>query len=264
MDDEDYARQLYTILTAPLDPELPAGRLGDDFIDRSDGFGTDMRVTAIDVVPGDHGNQIDVAYVLDLPNEVDTPREGSLLLPLDAEWREVSGYTEPEDYARHIAMQLVRHIHQLLWAHQPSREDERVLPSREEQQAMLLEVLGRQGEVEKAAPNRYVVRRRRRDDLTVLVTPDQWERVIRRHGIRRAWLLEHFDELFASTPEEERFLVFWDGDVTTSTREELPPAKKPSPPLRELRRRLAEARASGEDFGWFAYSPDGSSRSEHD
>jgi hypothetical protein len=89
----------------------------------------------------------------------------------------------------------------------------------------------------------------------VLVTNDQWERVVRRHGPRRAWLLEHFDELLASTPREERFLVFWDGDVTTSTREKLPPAKKPLPPLREIRRQISEARASGRDVGWFAYSP---------
>jgi hypothetical protein len=61
------------------------------------------------------------------------------------------------------------------------------------------------------------------------VTPDQWERVIHRHGLQSAWLIEHFDELFASTPPKERFLVFWDGDVMISTREKLPPAKKPFP-----------------------------------
>ena len=93
---------------------------------------------------------------------------------------------------------------------------------------MLLEVLGQQGEVEQQAPNRYAVRRGEREDLVVLLTPDQWERVIRRHG---------------------------PGDVTTSTREKLPPARKPFPPLRETRRRLAEARASGGDYGWIAYPP---------
>lgn len=256
MDDVDYARQVYEILTAPPDPEILPGHLGDDWIDRSDGFGTDVKVTAITVVPGDHGNQLDIAFVLDLPDDVVVPREGSLLLPLDAEWREVSGYTEPEDYAPHIAARLVRHIHEHVRAHQPSRDNDRDLPARAEQHAMLLEVLGREGEVEQQAPNRYVVRREGRIDLTVLLTADQWEQVIRRHGLRRVWLLEHFDELFASTPREECFLVFWDGHATTSTREELPPAKKPFPSLRETRRRLAEARASGRDFGWFAYTPE--------
>lgn len=255
MDDVEYARQVYGILTAPPDPEVPPGHLGDDWIDRSDGFGTDVRVTAIAVVPGDHGNQLDIAFALDLPDDVVAPREGSLLLPLDAEWREVSGYAEPEDYAHRIAARLVRHIGEHVRAHEPSREDDRDLPSRAEQHAMLLEVLAHEGRVEQQAPTRYVVRREGREDLTVLVTPDQWEEVIRRHGLRRAWLLEHFDELFASTPPEERFLVFWEGDVTTSTREKWPPAKRPFPPLREVRRRLSEARASGRAYGWFAHTP---------
>ena len=255
MDDVDYARQVYEVLTAPPDPGISPGSLGDDWIDRSDGFGTDVKVTAIAVVPGDHGSQLDISYVLDLPDDVVVPREGSLLLPLDAEWREVSGYTDPEDYAPRIAMRLVRHIHEHVRAHESSQDDDRDLPPRAEQHAMLLEVLGREGEVEQQAPNRYVVRRGEQEVLTVLLTPDQWERVIRRHGLRRTWLLEHFDELFASTPREERFVVFWDGDVATSTREKLPPAKRPFPPLSETRRRLAEARASGQDFGWFAYTP---------
>jgi hypothetical protein len=255
MDDVDYARQVYEILTAPPNPETSPGHLGDDWIDRSDGFGTDVKVTAIAVVPGDHGNQLDIAFVLDLPDDVVVPREGSLLLPLDSEWREVSGYTEPEDYAPHIAARLVRHIHEHVTAHEPPRDADRDLPTRAEQHAMLLEVLGLEGQVEQQAPNRYVVRREEREVLTALLTPDEWERVIRRHGLQRAWLLEHFDELFASTPREERFLVFWDGDVTTSTREKLPPARRPFPPLRETRRRLAEARASGRDFGWFAHRP---------
>jgi hypothetical protein len=128
------------------------------------------------------------------------PREGSLLLPFDAEWRQVSGYTEPEDYAPHIATRLVRNIREHVRAHEPSQHDDRDLPARAEQHAMLLEVLGREGQVEQQAPNRYVVRRGEGDDLTVLVTPDQWEQVIRRHGLRRASLLEHFDELLASPP----------------------------------------------------------------
>lgn len=255
MDDEDYARQVYEILTAPPDPEVSPGYLGADWIDRSDGFGTEVKVTAIDVVPGDHGNQLNIGFVLDLPHDVDVPREGSLLLPLDAEWREVSGYTEPEDYAPHIAARLVRCIRDHVRAHEPSRDDESDLPSDAEQRAMLMEVLGREGQLEEPAANRYVVRRQQNEDLIVILTSDQWERVIHRHGLRRAWLLEHFDELFASTPREERFLVFWDGDVTTSTREKLPPAKKPLPQLREIRRQLSEARASGRDFGWFAYTP---------
>lgn len=256
MDDADYARQLYEILTAPPGEEMSPGGLGDDGIDRADGFGSVVKVSSIVVVPGDHGSQIDVAFLLDLPDQIDVPREGSMLLPLDAEWREVSGFAEPEDYAPRIAMRLVRHIHEHIRAHEPSRGDERDLPARAEQHAMLLEVLGQQGAVEQQAADRYVVGNATREDLIVLLTPDQWERVIRRHGPGRADLLGYFDEFFASTPREERFLVFWAGDATTSMREKLPPVEKPFPSLRETRRQLDEARASGQRFGWFAYPPE--------
>lgn len=255
MDDAEYARQLEEILTAPPGPEMTPGGLGDDGIDRCDGFGTVVKVSSIAVVPGDHGSQIDVTFVLDLPGHIDVPRVGSLLLPFEAEWREVSGFAEPEDYAPRIAMRLVLHIHEHIRAHESSRDDEPDLPARAEQHAMLLQVLGQQGEVEQQAADRYVVRNGGREDLVVLLTPDQWERVVRRHGPGRAHLLEHFDELLAATPREERFLVFWEGDATTSMRERLPPVTRPFPSLRETRRRLDEARASGQCVGWFAYRP---------
>ena len=90
----------------------------------------------------------------------------------------------------------------------------------------------------------------------VLVTPVQWAQAVRRLVPRRRnRSSSHFDELLASTPREERFLVFWDGDVTTLDAREVPPAKKPLPPLREIRRQISEARASGRNLGWFAYSP---------
>lgn len=79
-------------------------------------------------------------------------------------------------------------------------------------------------------------------------------------GLPRDGAFDFYEELLASTPSEERFLVFWNGDLATSTREKLPPAKTPPPPLREVRRRIAEARASGQDFGWFAFTPEEAKR----
>ncbi|CAB4961387.1 unannotated protein [freshwater metagenome] len=81
MDDVDYARQLYEILTAPPGPEISTGSLGDDWIDRCDGFGTDVKVRSIVVVPGDHGSQIEVAFVLDLPEDIDVPRRVRCCFP---------------------------------------------------------------------------------------------------------------------------------------------------------------------------------------
>jgi hypothetical protein len=49
-------------------------------------------------------------------------------------------------------------------------------------------------------PGRFVVRRSpARPERTLLVTPDQWEEVVRKHHIRRWRLLEHVSELLAGT-----------------------------------------------------------------
>lgn len=260
MDDEDYARELFEILTRPLDPDEPVDNYGtgSDGIDRYDGFGTEVRVTSIDVVPGPYGAQIEVGFLLDLPPELaDVPSSGSLLLPLDAEWRQVSGLDEPEDYAPRIASSLMAEVRRHVSAYRPGPGAGRGYepPDREEQHAMLLHVLSRSGDVEEQAPGRYLVRDEDGNELEVILTPDQWEQVLRKHGAPRDQRFDHYEELLASTPPEERFLVFWSGDLAASTREKLPPAKVPLPPLRDVRQRIAEAEASGKDYGWFAYTP---------
>lgn len=90
----------------------------------------------------------------------------------------------------------------------------------------------------------------------VLLSADQWEQALGRHGIPEDGAFNHYEELLASRGRGERFLVFWDGDLVTSTREELPPASTPRPPLRETKRRIAEAEAGGATYGWFAHRPD--------
>ena len=108
------------------------------------------------------------------------------------------GFAEAEDYAPRIATRLVRCIREHSRSHQPPRDD-RDLPSRAEQRALLLEVLGREGQVVEQAANRYAVRQQKAD-LMVVLTPDQWEQMVHRRGQRRQQLLEHFGELFASSP----------------------------------------------------------------
>lgn len=261
MDDEDYARELFAILTRPPDPGLEPGRLGDDFIDRHDGFGTGLRVTSVDVVPGEHGAQLEVGFVLDLAalgldHLDDVPARGSLRLPLDEEWRRASGLSEPEDYAPRVASTLMRNIHRHVDAHVPARRDPVRLPARDIQRAWLLQVLGRQGVVEEVEPDRYVVHAGDgREDLVARITADEWEQVLQRHGAPREASFDHYEELVASRGRGENVLVCWEGELVTSIREELPPVTDPRPPLREIRRRLAHARASGSDYGWFAYAP---------
>jgi hypothetical protein len=198
MDDEEYARELFEILTRTADPDLAPHRLGPDWIDRSGGFGTDLRVTSIDVVPGEHGSQIDVGFALDLPAEFDLPEAASLLLPFDQEWREISGFDHPEDYAPRVAMLLMRNIYKL----QPRRPSAVARPPREEQHALLLRVLRRHGDVEQQAPDRYVVTGGGKT-LTVLLTADQWEAVLRDEGLPHD-AIDHYEELLASRGRGER------------------------------------------------------------
>lgn len=253
MDDEEYARRLFEILSRPLDPDEPVDPYGTltDRIDRSSGFGTDVRVASIDVVPGEHGNQIAVGFVLDVPAGTDVPPEGTVLLPVAAEWREAQGYLEPASYAPWAASGLMRGVGRHIDSHRGQSEPV-VVPDRETQRALLHDVLGREGDVAEAATGRFVVRRTGSDELTVLVTPDQWEQVVRRHGPRRSWLLEHFSELLASRARDDSFLVFWEGDLVRSTREQLPPV---SGHLRALMAMQAEGPAHPRGT-WYAYRPD--------
>lgn len=256
MDDHEYARQLLGILTRPADPDVPPRRRGDDWIDRGDGFGTVVRVVSVNVVPGEHGSQIEVGFVLHLPEHVDGPSDGTLLLPLDEEWRELSGLGEPEDYAPRVASTVMHTAYRQVRDHGRAPRRTYVPPARDAQHAMLLYVLARNGEVEEQASDRYVLRRPDRDDLVVILTAEQWEQVLQRHGPPQDGSFDYYEELLTASEGPERFLVFWDGDLSFSTREKLPPATAPHPSIREVRRRLAEAEATGTRFGWFAYPPD--------
>jgi hypothetical protein len=227
MDDEEYARRLFEILTRPLDPDEPvdAYGTGSDRIDRYDGFGTEVTVTSIDVVPGPHGSQLDVGYHVIVPEHIaDVPPDASVLLPFDAAWRADQGFTSPKLHAPFVASDVMRDVGRHVGAHHAPPAPAPVLPDRDAQWAMLLEVMGSEGTAAEVAPGRIDVRRPDgRLDVTVVVTPDQWEQVVAKHGIRREWLLEHFSELLASGHRDEQFLVFWKGDLVRSLREELPP-----------------------------------------
>lgn len=253
MDDEEYARELFEILTRPPDPNIPTWELGPDWIDRHSGFGTEVKVTSVDIVPGPYGAQIEVGFALDVPDGLDVPPEGSFLLPLDREWRALSGYTEPEDYAPKIASEVESKVRDHVAVHTRGRRARR-LPSREKQHALLLQVLGRYGEVEEERAGRYVVRHPEGDEIVVVLTSDEWEQILLGAGPPHDDI-DTYEELFAAAPEEQRFWVFWDGRLTSSIREELPPVKVPRPPMREVKQQVAAAKASGKAFGWFAYTP---------
>ncbi|WP_310248431.1 hypothetical protein [Nocardioides sp. BE266] len=258
MDDEEYARELFEILTRPLDPDEPVDSYGtgSDRIDRYGGFGTEVRVTSIDVVPGPYGAQLEVGFVLDLPPGLDIPDSGSIRLLVEREWRELGGYAEPEDYAPVVAGQVQRGARDHVVLHTEGPRPDYEAPDADAQRALLMHVLRRWGEVEQPADDRYVVRLEEGFEVTVLITPDQWEQVLRRHGPPRDHTFDYYEEALVETgADDERFLVVWEGDFARSVREELPPVASPRPPLREIRRRIAEAEASGRPYGWFAFTP---------
>lgn len=227
VDDEDYARELFEILTRPLDPDEPVDSYGtgSDGIDRFGGFGTEVRVTSVDVVPGPHGDQIEVGFVLavDPDRPPAAPAHGSLRLPFAAEWRAAHGFAYPALHAPWVASAVMGNLHRHVSTHAPGSEARWDVPDRATQWTLLLERLGHEGEATGVAPGRIVVRRRGIADLTVVLTAEEWERVLRRHGSPTVGIVDFYDELLASGGADEVFLVFWEGDLVRSVREELPP-----------------------------------------
>lgn len=263
MDDEEYARQLFTILTRPLDPDDSVDDYvtGPDRIDRYDGFGTEVQVTSVAVVPGEHGDQLDVGFVLKVPDGVDVPPEGSVLLPFAATWREAQGLLSPAAHAPIVASGVMSGVTSHVAAHRNAPSPQRVLPDRAAQRELLLELLRRQGKMTEVSPGRFDVRREPDEPaVTVVLSPDEWERVLHRHGAPRRDTFDFYDELFDARHEDETFIVYWREDLTGSVREELPPVHGA---LREMLK-IQAARDRGEDpyagGAWFAYTPNAEER----
>ncbi len=157
------------------------------------------------------------------------------------------------------------HLHVL--RHRRGRDEEEAardqaqasLLRREVQWRMLLEALGRWGRTEEVSPGRLRVHLEHPDAgtgerrvLTIVVTPGQWEHVLvtRAGGDPELYL----DELLGPRDEDEHVVVFYDGDLVRSTREQLPPVRG-----RALERQLAEHRVDPDATpGWFASRPEGS------
>jgi hypothetical protein len=262
MQDVAYAERLFAILTNPhpsgIDPDDPYGQ-ADDGIDRYDGFGREFWVESLEVAEGEHGAELLVGFGLAVPSGVDwqgVPPHGSLRLPLDAEWRELSGYEDPAAYAPLVAFKVGiaagRHVegHRSRPADTLGVDRSAQLPSREAQWQTLLGALRDEGTVREVAPGRIELRYSAGAVVTVVVTPDQWEMVL----AHRAWgdVDMYIAELLGPRDGDETYVVFYDGDLVRSTREKLPPVRG-----RARERRLAETRAKDPDgqLGWFAYGP---------
>jgi len=258
MEDAPYARALLAILTNPtpqgIDPADPYGQ-ADDGIDRYDGFGRDVRVTSLEVVDGDHGDELEAQFELvEAPAPI--PTLAAVRVPFDRRWRELSGFQEPAAYAPEIARQVVGTARRLVDRH--GREDEIAayrartragLPPRGVQWEILLDALSGEGRVEEVAPGRIEVRPEGEPAITVILTPDQWEEIMVDHGDDPRL---YVGEWLGPRDDDERFWVFYGGGLHRSTREELPPVRGTA-----MARRLVRFRAEHPEGGsWHAYRPE--------
>ncbi len=259
MDDEEYAAAMLATLADPnptgIDPEDPYGR-ADDGIDRYDGFGRGVWVESVQLTRGDHGAELEVGFALDLPEDLAAegmPSRGSVRVPVDQEWRELSGYQEPGSYAPAVATRVEWAAHAMVERH---RSRMRSAPSpvpaeRGTHWPRLLAGLAEHGNPVEVGPGRIELGVST-GAVTFLVTPDEWEQVVALHAGNDIEL--YLDELLVPRQEDEVFVVFYDGDLARSTRATLPPVRG-----RALARRLAEQRAEhpGATYGWFATTPHG-------
>ncbi|MDO7867199.1 hypothetical protein [Nocardioides jiangxiensis] len=253
MDDPAYAAELIRILTNPhptgIRPDDPYGQ-ADDGIDRYSGFGRDVVVTGGRVVGGEYGSELEIDFVIRPDGEPEIADRGRV--SLDAGWRELSGYADPSAYAPRVAREVERAARETWRRHSGRSEDgqadRRAVPARaEEQRALLLELLGREGLVtEAASPDRFEVSCAPLEDepglrFTVVVTPAEWAGFLESVGPENA----AFGELMGSARNGETFLVFWKGEFEQSVREELPP-------VRARPERFVFPEGAG---GWYAYRP---------
>jgi hypothetical protein len=270
VDDEEYARALLAILTNPtpegIDPNDPYGQAADG-IDRYDGFGREVVVTSVRPVGGEHGTEFAVGFELvGAPTPV-PPGEHRVLG--DAGWRELSGYADPAAHAPRVAHAVMSSAHTHYQTHRDPaaaegraawrRRTRAALPSRAQQWRLLLDALGEEeGVPVTVAPGRIEVRAagaepERPPELTLLVTPDQWEDVLVDHVGADLDVSLYVAEMLSGRDEDEDFVVFYRGDLARSIREELPPVRG-----RAFERRIARIREEhpGVTFAWAAFTPE--------
>jgi hypothetical protein len=257
MDDEAYAAAMLAILANPnpagIDPDDPYGR-ADDGIDRFDGFGRDVWVASVALTHGDHGAELDVAFALAVPDDLAAegmPSRGSVRVPVEVEWRELSGYREPSAYAPAVARKVESAAGRLVQRHRSRLSGiAPTVPARPGTHwpAFRTELTAHGSPVE-VAPGRIELRSFA-GALTILVTPEQWEHVVATHAGNDVDI--YLAELLEPRQDDEHFVVFYDGDLTRSTREKLPPVRGHA-----LSRKLAEFRAAhpNAEFGWAAHAP---------
>jgi hypothetical protein len=262
--DDAFVATLLAIVTNPVPTGIAAddayGR-ADDGIDRWNGFGREIWVESLEVVDGEYGPELEVTVGLAVPADETSriPSRAVTRVPFEREWRRLSGYESPADYASYVAREAesaaVSHVerHRAAASASAASAPRRRLPARDVQWSLLFSALAVEaGPPVEVSSGRIEVRLADSDDhvdanspvLTVIVTPDQWEDVLAAHGWRHVEM--YVAELLGPRDPDEHFVVFYRGALVRSIREELPPVRGTG-----RARRLGAVRPGG----WLAVAP---------
>ena len=240
LDDHSYVDRLRAIFAAN-DPA--------DGIDREDGFGTEVRVADLRQVPGEHGAELEVEYELDVPPRLrpEVSSRGSTRVEFGEEWRRLSGFEDPADYAptiaKHVWFAAGRQVQQGRDEPSPSRDEvDATVPGKDVLFERLLTELTESGEVELVEPGAIRIDEHLggAQPVEIRVTPSQWREYVvgcemnawTDSGVD-AWdpgdgfgmALLFLDEMIGSRYEDEHFVVFYRDDFERSVRSELPPVR---------------------------------------
>lgn len=177
-----------------------------------------------------------------------TSVSGSAFMPLDSEWRYLSGYELVDDYACALAQRIdsaARRVTSPRRRPAPASGPEEV----DSRWQWLLERLALNGQVVEHDDGSIRVLRDEGGEFTVMVNPEQWVRIAKPIDPR-----SDDPQDFNQMSDEEAFLVFYEDSLEWSIRKELPPVRFGG----EMRRSFREAKERGEDmsrYGWFAHRP---------
>ena len=229
VDDEAYVQRLFEILSNPhpagIDPDDPYGQ-ADDGIDRYDGFGRDVWVESLKLVGRPHGPEAEIEFGLAVPPEPQLqglPHRGTVRVPVEAEWRQLSGYADPAAYAPAVARAVERAARSHVERHQGRKRRTPVLPSREEQWRLLVAALSAEGVAREVVPGRIEFETSDGPVVTIVVSAAQWEVVLREHAWGDVEL--YVAELLGPRRADEVFVVFHEGELWRSIREKVPPVR---------------------------------------
>ncbi len=243
--DDAFVAKLLAIVTNPEPTGIAAddayGRAGDG-IDRWNGFGREIWVESLEVVDGEYGPELEVTVGLAVPADEASriPSRAVTRVPFEREWRRLSGYESPADYAPCVAREarvgcgVARRASPRGGLGFGGVAPRGRLPAREVQWSLLLSALAVEaGPPVEVAPGRIDVRLADSDDhspvVTVIVTPDQWEDVLAAHGWRHVEM--YVAELLRPRDPDEHFVVFYRGDLVRSIRESRPRSAEPDEPV---------------------------------